>query len=254
MIKKEKLEQISQNLTKNKDDFSLAFRKNLNLYISDNEITLSDISNDSDIPWNTLNSFLYGKSNNLRIDNVVRLARALNVSIDELVGAETIPELSIESLRLCRELSENDLCLVRWFIRYLHSLEQKTPKKNRCISVMIPSIDNDGNISVSSNYEKIDIGDLDKSIRTKVFFGIQLGCDNYMPNYFPNDTILIANDRPPKFTEHVVLRSGKFLYLAKQDLKSGQGKFFSIRDGKYRLELSDIDELVGYIAYCVRSE
>lgn len=248
MLKKEKLKEISEKLTINQDDFTTAFRNNLSLYVKDSDITLNDISRASDIPWNTLNSFLYGKSNNVRIDNVVKLAKALNISIDELVGAETIPGLSIESLRMCRSLSENDLYLVRWFIRYLYRQSLQLEPSKRYISVMLPEVDNDGNLRITSNYEKNEITDLKEPLRSKVFLGIKLNCDNYMPHYLPNDTLLIANDRPPKPNENSVVRVGKHLFICKRIVEGTTAKYHSIRDGKYRVDEAEIDELIGYVA------
>lgn len=249
MIKKEKLEQIAQKLTKNQDDFTTAFRNNLNLYIKDNDITLNDISKASDIPWNTLNSFLYGKSNNVRIDNVVKLAKALNVSIDELVGAETIPGLSVESLRMCREMPENDLYLVRWFIRYLYDLNTNTKPNKRYISVMEVECNGNGNLKITSVYRKINITDIDAEVKGKVFFGITMPCDHYMPIYSPYDILLIANDRFPSFNENCLIRMNGLLHIAKRKVENGVVKYYSIRDGKYRVDETDIDELIGYIAY-----
>lgn len=252
MIKKEKLEEISKKLTINKDDFTKAFRYNLGLYIKDNDISLSDISNDADIPWNTLNSFLYGKSNNVRIDNVVKLSKALRVSIDELVGADTIPELSIESLRMCRELPDNDLYLVRWFIRYLYNLNSQSEPNKRYVSVMDVECNYNGNLKITNRYKKVDITYIDPEIKGKVFLGVTMPCDHYMPVYSPYDILLIANDRSPKIFENCLILINGILHIARRKSENGIVKYYSIRDGKYRVHEKDIDELIGYVAYTIQ--
>ena len=68
-----------------------------------------------------------------------------------------------------------------------------------------------------------------------------------MPFYSPYDTLFIANDRPPKPFEHAVIRAGSYLFIAKRKFEKGTTKYYSIRDGKYRLSESDIDELIGYV-------
>lgn len=257
MLKKENLREISKKLVANRVDYLSAFRENVNKYIDDKEITLVGLARAATIPVNTLNTFVYGKSKDMRLSNVVKIAHALEISLDELVGAETIPEQTRESVRLCRNLPENDLYLVRWFIRYLGYLNSKTEPNKRYISVMLPTIDNSGNLKIASNYEKIDVSNLEESISGKVFFGVKLGCENYMPHYTPNDILLLANDRPPKPTENCIVRIGKFIYLAKQKIEHNTPSYYSIRDGKYRFDASGIDELIGYIAktiHCTKGD
>lgn len=251
MLEKEKLKEISRNLTTNEDDFTSAFRQNLFKYLENKEITLADISSESGIPYATLNGFLYGKTQNVRIDNVVKLAKTFNVSIDELVGADTLHALSKESLAMCRNLPENDLYLVRWFIRYLDGLNKGLEPNKRYVSVMMPKQTNDGNFEVTADYEKIEITNLEEPLRSKIFMGFNIICDHYMPYYSSGDVILIANDRPPRYSEHAVVRAGNYLFIIQRIVENGVAKYYSIRDGKYRIDESEVDELIGYIA-CIK--
>lgn len=248
MINQKKLAEISKLLTTNQEDFTSAFRQNLFTYLKDPDITLHKLSEEADVAYATLNSFLYGKSQNVRVDNVVKLAKALNVSVDELVGADTLHDLTKESLAMCRNLPENDLYLVRWFIRYLNDLNSKSEPNKRCISAIVPTLNNNGDFQVSANYEKIEITNLPEPLRSKIFVGCRIVSDYYMPHYIPGDIILIANDRPAKPNENVIVRVDKFLYIVNRRLENGISKFYSIRDGKYRIDESNVDELIGYIA------
>ena len=114
---KEKLKNISKNLSADSNDFMSSFRKNMFMYIDEKDITIKDISEESDVPFSTLNTFLYGNSKDIKLSTAVKLAKALNVSIDELIGAETINEVSRESISICRNLPDNELYLIRWYIR-----------------------------------------------------------------------------------------------------------------------------------------
>ena len=124
-MNKEKLKKISKNLSANSDDFMSAFRKNMFMYLEEKDITIKEISEEADVPFSTLNTFLYGESKDIKLSTAVKLAKALNVSIDELIGAETINEVSRESISICRNLPDNALYLVRWYIRYIESLNRK---------------------------------------------------------------------------------------------------------------------------------
>ena len=249
MIKKEKLNELSKNLSANRDDFISAFRHNLFMYIDEKEITIKDISENANVPFSTLNSFLYGDSKDIKLSTAVKLARALDVSIDELVGAETINEVSRESIAICRNLPDNALYLVRWYIRYIESLNRKNEPHKRYVSIMELECNENGNLKITSNYRHIDITDIGEEYRSKIFFGITMPCDHYMPTYSPYDILLIANDREPYRNENSLLRIDGQLRIAKRKIENGIAKYYSIRDGKFRINEEDVDEVVGYVAY-----
>ena len=251
MLEKEKLRKISKELSANRVDYMSAFRKNLFRYIDDKEVTLKEISEKADIPFSTLNTFLYGSSRDIKLSTVVRLAHALDVSIDELVGADTINEISRESISICRNLPDNALYLIRWYIRYIDSLNKKNEPHRRYVSIMELECNHNGNLKITTNYRHIDITDIGEEYRSKVFFGITMPCEHYMPTYSPYDILLIANDRNPQGHEDSLLRIDGCLYIARRKIENGVAKYYSIRDGKFRKNEDDVDEVIGYIAYVI---
>lgn len=248
MKKQKSLKEKGDCIVKNDVDLSEKFRTNILKYAEINSMTMVDVANESGIPINTINSFLHHVSNDMKCGNVAKIAKTFGISIDELVGAETMPELTRESLALCRNLPENDLMLVRWFIRCLADLNTKNEPNKRYVKVMLPEEDNDGNCKLVSKFENMEITDLQEPLRSKIFMGFKVISDYYMPYYKPNDIILIANDRPAKFNEHILVRVGDFIFIVKRISENGIGKLYSIRDDKYRIDESAVDELIGYIA------
>lgn len=247
MKKQKSLKEKGDCIVKNDVDLSEKFRTNILKYAEINSMTMVDVANESGIPINTINSFLHHVSNDMKCGNVAKIAKTFGISIDELVGAETMPELTRESLALCRNLPENDLMLVRWFIRCLADLNTKNEPNKRYVKVMLPEEDNDGNCKLVSKFENMEITDLQEPLRSKIFMGFKVISDYYMPYYKPNDIILIANDRPAKFNEHILVRVGDFIFIVKRVLENGIGKLYSIRDDKYRIDETEVDELIGYV-------
>lgn len=243
---KEKLREISKKLIVNRVDYMSALRHNIFAYVDDKDITLKDIADSAKISYSTLNSLLYGGSNDVKLSTTIGLARALGLSLDELVGAETINSKTSDSLRICRTLPENDVFLVRWFIRYLKSLCKMDEIGKQYISVAQIECEN-GNLKLTSDYVRVDVSGIDKNIRSKAFFGMTMPCENYMPVYSPYDILLIANDRLPHINENALIRIDKYLYLARREVKGGIAKFFSIRDGKFRIDEKDVSEVIGYV-------
>ena len=253
-MQNEKLKKMSLNLCADKHDYMKSFRKNVDMYISEKDITLREVAEIADMPFDTLKNFLYKDSVDCKLSTAVKLARAFNVSIDELIGAETINEISRESIAMCRNLPDNALYLVRWYIRYIDSLNKKNEPHRRYVSVMELECNANGNLKITTNYKHIDITDIDKEKRCKIFFGVTMPCDHYMPHYSPYDILLIANDRNPQCNENSLLRIDGFLHIAKRKIENGVAKYYSLRDGKFRINEDDVDEVVGYIACKITTE
>ena len=121
----------------------------------------------------------------------------------------------------------------------------------RYVSVMELECNHNGNLKITTNYRHIDITDIGEEYRSKVFFGIIMPCDHYMPTYSPYDILLIANDRDAKENENVLIRTDGNLFLAKRKIENGNAKYYSIRDGKFRLNEDNVDEVIGYVAYII---
>lgn len=247
MMNQEKLKKLSLKLSSDRSDYISCFRKNLDLYVQEKDITLREISEASDIAYSTLNSFLYGDAADCKLSTAVALARALNVSIDELVGAETLEPLTRESIAMCRNLPQNAVHLIRWHIRHQHYLCNEVHKDKRIINIMNATCQNSGNLKLSNDYALLDISELSPEITRKTFFGIRIPCDHYMPHYMRNDILLIANDRTPEPYENAILILNDSLYFARRRVENGVAKYYSIRDGKYRIDEADVDEILGYV-------
>lgn len=245
------LKSLSKELVANSDDYMNSFRKNLELYASQKNITLRDIADEADISLNTLNSILYGNVKDCKLSTTISLARALQVSIDELVGCETIHALTRESMQISRNLPANSLHLIRWFIR---NQEQrlKSQTNRHMLNVMHPTLLENGNLQPNNVYTSLDINNVSVDIRSKIFVGIKLKCDYYMPTYSPYDVLLIANDRDPHINENSVFISSNCLYIGRRQIETtGTQKvtrYESIRNQKSHLYEDEIDEVIGYIA------
>lgn len=155
-MKNEKLKEISINLCSDKQNYMSSFRKNVDMYVSQKDITLREISEVADMPFDTLKNFLYKNSHDCKLSTAVKLARAFQVSVDELIGSETIAESVKESLSICRNLQKNDLYLIQWLIRSLYNLNSQDEPDKRYVSVIDVECDEGGILKITSQYNHIE--------------------------------------------------------------------------------------------------
>lgn len=246
-----KLQLLSKQLVTSKDDYMNSLRKNIDLYASQKDITIRAIAEEADISLNTLNSILYGNVKDCKLSTIISLARAFHISIDELVGCETISSAARDSIQITRNLPEHSQYLIHWFIKH-QEIQMQHPNRRHLLNVMHPNLLSNGNLKMSSKYSLIDISEIPLSIRPKVFVGMKLKCDHYMPIYSPYDILLIANDRDPHLSENCVILVCDCLFIAKRKVETINGqevvRYYSIRDQKPRLYEDEVEELIGYIA------
>lgn len=247
MKKRENFNIFLQNLLTSQEPNSDTFRKNILWYLnSSKDITLADISEKADIPLGTLNSFLYGKTKDINLSNALKLSLALGISVDELAGSLIIDKQLKECINTCRNMNKSDMSLIFWYVQNLNKLNSNLPINKQYVSVMQLACNHHGNLKLTTNYIKSDISHIDDEFKSKIFFGISMPCEHYLPIYNIGDILLIANDRPPKANEHVIIQRSNCLFIARQIIENGHINYYSIRDGKLRTENEDVD-YIGYV-------
>lgn len=257
MVDKKTLRKLSNQLIANPDDYMSSFRKNLFMYIDRKDITLSELSEMADISPNTLRSFLYGDATDCHVSTVVKLAKALNVSCDELLGSGTISPQTCESLQLMRQLPESFTHFVRWAIHYHHSQLYSEKVTEHAIEIMDAECLDNGNLQMTNNFDVMDISDMNDDIRPKIFMGIRIPCNHYVPMFYKGDILLIANDRNPRTGELVAVGVGENMWIlkVKEERENGERvvNYYSPRDGKKRASDKQISYIVGYVVKVVRN-
>jgi hypothetical protein len=252
MIDRQILNELSKNLSADRYDFMTAFRKNVNMYLKESHFTIRALSEEADIPFETLKSFLHMGTKDCKVSTAVKLARALGISVDELIGAETLEFDFKHNCAICRNIPENAMYLINWMVRHQERIYKSASEGSRVVSVMRPDVDKSGNLNPTYDFNTLDISSVSNDIKYKVFLGIQLPDDRYMPTYTPYDILLIANDREPSFNENCLVMCCGNLYIGKRIEDKDNMKYFSVRGGKFRLYEHEIDELIGYVAYTAR--
>ena len=226
-----------------REDYLSTLRDNVRKFMDECGYTMDELAEIADMPLSTFRDFIYGNTATVKITPIIRLAKEFGISIDELVGADTLPAETKESLQILRRLPEHFSYFFRWSIRATERHRNRIKPKGKAVSLLHLTCE-DGSLKPSNDFDLIDISDIPLDKRAKIFMGIKIPCDHYMPLYSPYHVLLIANDRHPRPSEVCLIASSGSLWLVKLD----KGKFYSLRDGKYRCDEDYIDELVGYVA------
>jgi len=248
MIKQEKIWEIAQNFVSNKDDVMDAFRKNCFMILEAKCITLREWAELADISFSTLNSFLYGNSKTCDINLPIKLARAIGVTVDELLGSGTMSEGTRECVSKCRMMPTHFVNLARSYIRHIYKLFQKTASKEPRL-VMLPECRN-GHLQTTNVTTEIDVSHLEKSIQSRIAHCLRVPCDHYEPYFMKDEIILLAVDRDGQNDEICVISHNGEYYIVRKKSFFDDGikrwKYISLFTEVEFLK-EDIEDKLGYV-------
>lgn len=250
------------------ENFMGPFRTNIFNLMKSQNVTLQTLADEADIPISTLKTLLYGNAKDCHISTAIKLSKVLNVSVDELLGAETVPPYTCESLKILRSLPESFTHFIRWIIRFHRDMTFSHPEITKAVEVMELKCSDSGSLKVTSNLEFSDISDFEPELRTKIFMGIIMPAYYYEPFYFEGDTLYIANDRAPREGEPVVVSIDDCIWIlnAKRERiapsENGNDRkynvtpskdrlttnYYSLRDGRLFASSDQIQSIIGYVA------
>lgn len=182
------------------------FRQNLKDKLQKSKISLSYLSAQADISEDTLRSIIYGKSQDIKLSSILKIAHVLDCSLDSLIGRSlySIQEESI--IKQLRNLSEHSLRTVQVLI----DLEEKTTLQNsstgkETISVFIPTGNiKDGIFYDNSRFETLDITNYPQALKNKLAFGVKMTSSHFEPVYFMNDILLLSLENAPEVNDIVL--------------------------------------------------
>ena len=229
-----------------KHNFIKTLRKNLDVIMEERNLKIRELADLCDITFDTLKSFLYNnESKDCRLSTVIKLSKGLDIPVGMLIGS--LDKDESELLNMYRTLPKGAKSLINWHIRnqsFIHSEHDKT----RYISVMNPLCASNGNLKQTGDYDKIDISFLDEELYYKVFFGIKIPCEHFLPNYKQGDILLIANDREAMRNENTVIVIDDNICITKRVIEKGKVRYYGIRDNILHAKDLDTVQVVGYIA------
>lgn len=249
-MKNEKTKILDENLVSNPTNFIDSFRKNIFHLMEFHDLSIRELSEKADMSFETLKSFLYGDSKDCKLSTAVKIAKAFNISIDELVGAETLNAYTAESIAICRKLPDYVVYLIRSFIRHQYKIHSKFDENSINIPVYIPQCQN-GYLQTTNITETVCIDHLTDGLKSRICLGLKIPCEHYEPFYMPDEIILLAADRDGQHNERCVVSYKGHFFLTKKVfyIENGQKKFkyVSLMDENRVILPSDIDEKMGYV-------
>lgn len=185
-------------------------------------ITVKEFAEMCDLPLETVKNVYYGKTTDPKISTVMQMSRALNISVNCLMGqcSHTIEERALlEHYRACGNHGKNLILLTSKYEALTAKLEREAIGKHK-IPCLIPREFNCGSIV----YEDCEVREVDTTV-AEAYVAIKMPGNDFAPLYCKGDIVLLAN-RFPSHNEYAVFYQNEKAYFMK----------YLEDDGQYRLQ------------------
>ena len=198
------------------------FVTRLRSLLSERRISINDFAEMCDLPLETVKNVYYGKTTDPKLSTAVKMAEALNLSVNCLIGkcSHTPSErVLLENYRSC---GKHGKAIIELIARY----EAGAIKSDRERKDMhkIPCIIPHGDIHNGIIYDLCDTIEIETTI-SNAYIGIQMTNNDLSPAFCRNDILLFEN-RFPTNTETAAFFKADRIYIRK----------FIEEDGKYKLK------------------
>ncbi|MGL5259764.1 MAG: helix-turn-helix domain-containing protein [Lachnospiraceae bacterium] len=171
--------------------------------------TLKYLSDESNIPYETLKKITSKKIENPSMNTIYRISIALECSIDYLLG---ISSINYSDLSFLSSYSRNALTyLEKLYISSNHC----TPKPTRdLIPLYIQSLSKEDKKSMPfSCVDLFDVSMYREQFKDALSGALRITGSIYHPLFFHNDILLIGNDRTPAYGEVAIFIHNSKLYI-----------------------------------------
>lgn len=170
-------------------------------------ISLAELAEMSEIPFETLKNLYYSKNKNPRVETLYALCEALDVTMDFLTGFTKYDKNELEILKnyqCCGRHGKDFLLVVsRFEAEYTTSL-RKNKENKHTVNCLVP----DGHVADGFEYTTCSIEQVE-TVFDDAFMAIKITTDNFIPAFLNGDIIALANRFPKEGEKAVYYKDGR---------------------------------------------
>lgn len=177
------------------------FKETLRKELREKKLTLNALSANADLSEDTLRSVIYGKSQDIKLSTIIKIADVFQCSIDDLIGRQFYTEEERTIISQMRHLSERSKQSVRFILDFEEKTSlSKSSNGKDIIKVFLPTGNmKDGMFYDSSTTENLDISEYPNALKENIAFALKIVSNHFEPIYYPNDILLFSRKHLPEY-------------------------------------------------------
>ncbi|MGN0165402.1 MAG: helix-turn-helix domain-containing protein [Lachnospiraceae bacterium] len=208
-------------------------------------ISISEFADMCELPVETVRNIYYGKTRDPKISTLLKMANALQLSVNSLMEQNT-PEDEKELLLYYRSCGRHGKSIIQLVAKY----EATTARAEReSLDIhKVPCLIANGNIQDGIMYDACEVVDITTSVK-EAYVAVKLTTNEFVPAYCKGDIILIAN-RFPNNGEYVMFYRGNKAFVRQFIEEDNQYRLRCIHNTQSDIVVKRMDQ-IEYIGTCV---
>lgn len=152
-----------------------------------------ELAEKCDLPVETIRNIYYGKTTDPKVSTVLKISRALNISVNCIMGECSHSPEERALLEYFRECGNHGRRVALSVVKYeaLRAKEERGVTGQYRVPCLIPQ----GNIRQGIDYDTCDVTDIHTS-REDAYMALKMTNNDFVPLYCRGDIILISNRFP----------------------------------------------------------
>lgn len=218
----------------------------LRTLLSERNLSINDFAEMCDLPLETVRNVYYGKTSDPKLSTALKMANALGLSINCLLGkcSHTVPEkILLRNYRECGKHGKSIIELVAKYEAGSIKADREAIGKHK-----IPGIIPHGDVRNGIVYETCESIEIETSVK-EAYFAIQMTNNDFAPRFCKGDILLFENKFPHNEEMAAFLKADR-IYIRKYIEEGKQYRLKCLHAYGEDLILKRMDE-ADYIGTCI---
>lgn len=219
---------------------------NLKDILMTRNISVAEFADMCDLPLETVRNIYYGKTLDPKLSTVMKMASALNISVNTLAGESAINQEERAIVNYYRQCGAHGKAVIGLVAKYEATsarADRDAPKKHK-VPCLIPHND----ILKGIIYDTCETVEYETSVQD-AYVGVKIPGNDLIPKFCKGDVILFAN-RFPENGEYGAFIKGDRAFIRQFVEKDGQYKLKSLRNAEDDIVMKRLDQ-IEYIGTCI---
>lgn len=214
--------------------------------LAERELSIAEFAEVCDLPVETVRNIYYGRTADPKLSTVMKMASALKMSVNTLVGEMKIDKEEREIIRFYRLCGRHGKAVIGLVARYEATsarAERDSPERHK-VPCLVPHND----ISKGIVYDTCETVEYETSVKD-AYVGVKITSNDLIPRFCKGDVVLFANKFPKNGEYGAFLKDGR-AYLRQYVEENGQYALKSLRSGGDDIVMKRLDQ-IDYIGTCI---
>lgn len=208
-------------------------------------ISKDELADMCDLPVETIRNIYYGKTPDPKISTIMKISKALNITVNCLMGECSHSSEERALLQFFRSCGNHGKSVIMLSAKYeaLMAKEEREASGKHSVPCLIPQ----GDIYQGIIYDKCEIVDIFTS-KEEAYVAIKMSNNDLVPVYCKGDTILIEN-RFPSNNEYGVFYNDGRAYIRQYIEEEDQYRLKCLHNQGKDMVFKRMDE-IEYVGTC----